>query len=75
MPDEQGRLFAADIADELGIKASDWRARVSRGHAPKADDYVVDGGRARSVWNRETIANHLARPARRGPAPNETEQS
>jgi hypothetical protein len=67
MPDEQGRLFVEDISIELGIKASDWRARVSRGHAPVADGYVVINGRARPVWNRETLDKHLARPARRGP--------
>lgn len=70
MPDDQGRLFATDVAAELGIQASDWRARVSRGYAPAADAYVVTGGRALSVWDRKTIDQHINRPARRGPAPN-----
>lgn len=70
MPDPSGRLFASDVADMLGIKASDWRARVSRGHAPEADDHVVHAGAVRSVWNPETVAKHINRPARRGPAPN-----
>jgi hypothetical protein len=74
MPDEEGRLFASDIAVELGISASDWRARVSRGHAPEADDHVVHRGAVRSVWKRETIARHINRPARRGPTPNGAEQ-
>jgi hypothetical protein len=74
MPDTEGRLFAADVAAELGITASDWRARVSRGHAPASDSYVVHDGRARAVWKRETIDQHLNRPARRGPASNGVEQ-
>jgi hypothetical protein len=69
MPDNKGRLFAADVAERLGISASDWRARVSRGHAPGADDFVVLKGVARSVWDATTIDAYLNRPARRGPQP------
>jgi hypothetical protein len=75
VPDDQGRLFADDVAALLGIQASDWRARVSRGHAPEADGRVVDGVTVRPVWTRETIDNHLNRTARRGPVSNGTEQS
>lgn len=69
MPDDRGRLYIADIAAELNIAESDWRARVSRGHAPDPDDVVAAGGVARPVWDRETIEGWRARPARRGPRP------
>lgn len=65
MPDEQGRLFAAEIAEKVGIKPSDWRARVSRGHAPAAIDYVAADGAMRAVWDPQVIADYLeARKAR-----------
>lgn len=69
VPDDKGRLFASDIAEMLDIQPSDWRARVSRGHAPAADDIVVVGGVARSVWTVDTIEAHMNRPDRRGPLP------
>lgn len=69
MPDEKGRLFASDVAGELDINASDWRARVSRGYAPAPDDVVQDGRMMRPVWTRETIIKHIARAGRRGPGP------
>lgn len=70
MPDQQGRLFAEDIAVKLGITVSDWRARVSRGHAPKVTERVLEGGAVRSVWDRQVIADYLeARSIRRGLPP------
>jgi predicted DNA-binding transcriptional regulator AlpA len=67
MPDAQGRLFADEIAARLGIAASDWRARVSRGHAPKPAGWVVIGGRARSCWDGEAVEEYIAKAPRRGP--------
>lgn len=61
MPDEQGRLFAEDIAVQVGITVSDWRARVSRGYAPKVADRVMHGGAVRSVWDPKVIAEYLER--------------
>lgn len=60
MPDDQGRLFADDVAAQAGITSSDFRARVSRGHAPAAIDHVVHRGAVRSVWDPQTIAEYLA---------------
>jgi hypothetical protein len=69
MPDDAGRLFAVDIAERLGITASDWRARVSRDHAPKPDDHVMFGGVTHAVWSEESFTAWLNRPNRRGPRP------
>lgn len=70
MPDAKGRLFHADVAAEFGITASDWRARVSRGHAPAPDGYAVVGGRALAVYEPDTIERYrAARAARQVPAP------
>jgi hypothetical protein len=65
MPDEQGRLFAEDIAVQLGITVGDWRARVSRGYAPKVADRVVHGGAVRSVWDPQQFAEYLERRKQR----------
>lgn len=65
MPDEKGRLFAEDIAVQLGITVSDWRARVSRGYAPKVTDRVVHDGTVRSVWDPQEFADYLERRQRR----------
>jgi len=59
MPDDKGRLFASDIAEQLGIQPSDWRARVSRGHAPGPIDHAVHGGAVRAVWDPETFSEYL----------------
>jgi hypothetical protein len=56
MPDAQGRLFVSDIAKLIGIAKSDWRARVSRGHAPASVGYVEVHGVSRAVWDPEVIA-------------------
>lgn len=65
MPDDQGRLFVSDIAPMVGISESDWRARVSRGHAPAADAAVRHDGALRSVWDPAAIDAYLtARRAR-----------
>jgi hypothetical protein len=65
MPDDQGRPFAEDIAARIGITVSDWRARVSRGYAPKVADRVVHDGAVRSVWDpAEVDAYVTARQAR-----------
>jgi hypothetical protein len=67
MPDNQGRLFAEDVAAQVGITVSDWRARVSRGHAPKVTDRVLHDGAVRSVWDPQEIADYLeARKQRLG---------
>jgi hypothetical protein len=55
MPDAQGRLTVADVAAEFGIEPSDWRARVSRGHAPKPDGYDVIDGAPRAFYLPATI--------------------
>lgn len=60
MPDAQGRPYARDIADRIGIKVSDWRARVHRGHAPAVLDYVDEpigqvGRTVRAVWDPAVI--------------------
>lgn len=60
MPDADGRLFVADVAVMVGIGESDWRARVSRGHAPACDGHVVHEGSVRSVWEPATIDAYLA---------------
>jgi hypothetical protein len=67
MPDDQGRLFADDVAEKVEISASDWRARVARNHAPKPAERVVHDGRVRSVWTPEQIDEYLAHVPRRGP--------
>src|SRR5690242_15523129 len=70
MPDDRGRLFAGEVAEQAGIRASDWRARVSRGYAPKPVGYVrravtVQGrGTATvtavaAVWDPQEIAEYL----------------
>jgi hypothetical protein len=69
MPDDRGRLFVTDIAEQLKIAESDWRARVSRGHAPQPDDVAIDRGAARPVWEPRTISEWRERPGRRGPLP------
>jgi hypothetical protein len=69
MPDDRGRLFVTDVAEQLDIAESDWRARVSRGHAPRPDHVVVIDGLARPVWEPRTIAEWRARSDRRGPQP------
>jgi len=72
MPDDLGRLFVADIAPMVGISESDWRARVSRGHAPAADGAVRHEGALRSVWEPAAIDAYLtARRARRALAGDE----
>lgn len=60
MPLPDGRLLTDDIAVVLGIKASDWRARVSRGHAPQPDGTVVHEGSRRPVWRARTFDAYLA---------------
>ncbi len=59
MPDDKGRLFAADIADMIGIAPADWRVRVFRGYAPQPSDRVVVGGHARPVWDPAAVADYL----------------
>lgn len=58
MPDDQGRLFASDIAQRLGIRESDWRARVSRDLAPQPVARIVHGGAVRAVWDPATFAEY-----------------
>ena len=60
MPLPDGRLLTDDCAAVLGINASDWRARVSRGHAPQPDDVVLHDGARRPVWQPRTFAAYLA---------------
>jgi predicted GIY-YIG superfamily endonuclease len=60
VPDTEGRLFAHEIAARAGITKSDWRARVSRHHAPSAIGYVQVRGAIRAVWDPEQIAEYLA---------------
>lgn len=57
MPDGQGRLYAGEIAEQAGISPSDFRARVSRGHAPAAAGYV----KGRAVWDPQVVAEYLER--------------
>lgn len=64
MPDDKGRLFVADIAKRFGITESDWRARVSRGHAP-GGELIVHGGKIRVVWSPATIDQYAERRAER----------
>jgi hypothetical protein len=59
MPLPDGRLLTDDIAAVLGIKTSDWRARVSRGHAPQPDDVVLHDGARRPVWRPRTVDAYL----------------
>lgn len=77
MPDDQGRLFADEIAEKVGIRVGDWRARVSRAYAPKPVDYVVVDGMIRGVWDPAAIDEYLKtrddRVAKAYPA-DETEQ-
>lgn len=65
MPDDQGRPFAEDLAVQFGMTVSDWRARVSRGYAPKVADRVVHNGAVRSVWDPEEIAEYAIARERR----------
>lgn len=60
-------MLTDEIATRLGIAASDWRARVSRGHAPKPAGWTVDKGRARSYWDSAAIEEYIATAPRRGP--------
>jgi hypothetical protein len=65
MPDAQGRPYARDIAERIGIKVSDWRARVHRGHAPAALDYVNKpigrvGSVVCAVWDPAVIEAYVA---------------
>lgn len=59
MPLPDGRLLTEDCAALVGIKPSDWRARVSRGYAPEADAYVKHDGSPRPVWNTESMDAYL----------------
>ena len=65
MPDDEGRLFADEVAEQAGMTASDFRARVSRGHAPAAVGHVVHRGAVRSVWDPTAIAEYLEARRRR----------
>lgn len=67
MPLPDGRLLVSDVAEMIGIGESDWRARVSRGHAPGPDEYVRHAGAIRPVWTPARIDEYLR--ARRGPRP------
>jgi hypothetical protein len=60
MPLPDGRLLTEDCAALTGIQPSDWRARVSRGHAPQADEVVKHDGSLRPVWQPRTIDSYLA---------------
>jgi hypothetical protein len=65
MPLDDGRLLVADCAALVGIQPSDWRARVSRGHAPEPDEYVKIDGALRAVWAPARIDDYMqARQAR-----------
>jgi hypothetical protein len=64
MPDSEGRLFVSDIAARFGITESDWRARVSRKHAPAGDLTVVDGA-IRTVYRPEVIDQYAEERAAR----------
>ncbi len=65
MPDAQGRLFAREIAERIGISVGDWRARVRRQFAPEPVDKVVDGAYYRPVWDPALIERYVAgRPLR-----------
>lgn len=65
MPLDDGRLLVDDCAALVGIQASDWRARVSRGHAPAPVGYVKHEGSVRPVWEPDEIDGYLrARKAR-----------
>lgn len=61
VPDERGRLYADDIAARIGIEASDWRARVSRGYAPAPNGYVNTDGVVRAVWEPTEIEAYIAK--------------
>lgn len=65
MPDEQGGLYAAEVAERAGITVSDWRARVSRGYAPKPYGYDSGGGKVRAVWDPLVVAEYLTERDRR----------
>lgn len=65
MPDEQGRMFGREIAEKMGIKPSDWRARVSRDFAPKPDGSVIIKNVSHSFWLASTIDRYLAAHQRR----------
>jgi hypothetical protein len=61
MPDAQGRQFARDIAERIGITVSDWRARVSRKHAPAPVDRVEFGGVLHCVWDPQAVELYATR--------------
>ncbi len=65
MPTDEDRLTAREIAEHLGIRASDWRARVSRGHAPKPTGHAAIDGAMRAYWSREVFDAYLAARAER----------
>jgi hypothetical protein len=60
MPDADGRLFAQDVAADLGISAGTWRAYVSRGQAPRPAAWVVVGAHFRPVWEPAALADYKA---------------
>ncbi len=68
---QETRLFTRDIAAMLGIQPSDWRSRVSRKYAPRADGYE----KSLPFWREDTIAAWINRPNKRGPQPAGTEES
>lgn len=60
-----GPLTYGAVAAEFGLTESDWRARVSRGHAPEPDRYERIDGAMRAVYDPETIAAYRAVRVRR----------
>lgn len=60
MPDDQGRLFAADIAADLGISTSTWLAYASRGQVLAPVGKVIDGAHVRPVWDPQEYAEYKA---------------
>lgn len=60
MPDAEGRLFAADIAADLGISASTWLAYASRGQVIGPVAKVIDGAHVRPVWDPQDYAAYKA---------------
>jgi hypothetical protein len=61
VPDSEGRLFAADIAADLGISASTWLAYASRGQVVGPVAKVIDGSHVRPVWDPQDYAEYKAR--------------